>query len=133
MLANYRCRFHIEHSIRDDKSGGWNWEASPLIRPGQTQRLCLIMAVATLYVVTEGTFLADRGQRQEIDPHDSRRLSYFQLGLRSLQRSLALGQRLRLRLHLDPRPDPDPVRAYGIPFSLFGGLTWIPGVIPAAC
>jgi hypothetical protein len=28
-LANYRCRYNIEHSIKDDKSG-WNWEASPL-------------------------------------------------------------------------------------------------------
>jgi Transposase DDE domain len=133
VLAHYRCRFHIEHSFRDDKSGGWNWEASPLSSPIQTHRLCLVLAVATLYVVTEGTFLADHGRRQELDPHDARGLSYFQIGLRSFQRLLSQGRRLRLRLGLDPRPDPDPVRAYGVPFLLFGRFTWIPATIPAGC
>lgn len=133
VLANYRCRFHIEHSLRDDKSGGWDWEASPLTEPAQVDRLCLVMAVATLYTVTEGTLLADRGQRQELDPHAQRGLSYFQLGLRSFQRFLAFGRRLRLRLHLDPRPDPHPVCPYGIPFPLFGCFTWIPASIPAGC
>jgi len=134
-LANYRCRYNIEHSFHDDKSGGWNWEDSPLTAPVQADRLCLIMAVATLYVVTEGTFLADRGQRQELDPHDSRGLSYFHIGLRSFQRLLSQGRRLRLRLFLDPRPDPDPVTAYGIPFPLFGSFTWIPALCyrPAGC
>jgi hypothetical protein len=131
-LANYRCRYNIEHSIKDDKSG-WNWEASPLRLPGQAHRRCLIMAVATLYVVTEGTFLADHGQRQELDPHDERGLSYFQIGLRSIQRLLSQGRRLRLRLFLDPRPDPDPVTAYGIPFLTFGRFTWIPASRPAGC
>lgn len=132
-LANYRCRYNIEHSIRDDKSGGWNWEASPLTLPCQAHRMCLIMAVATLYVVTEGTFLADRGQRQELDPHDTRGLSYFQIGLRNIRRLLSEGRRLRLRLALDPRPDPDPVTAYGIPFRLFGIFDWIPATRPAGC
>lgn len=132
-LADYRCRMHIEHSFRDDKSGGWNWEASPLIKPCQVDRLCLIMAVATLFVVTEGTFLADHGHRQELDPHDTRGLSYFQIGLRSIQRLLSQGRKLRLRLFLDPRPDPDPVTAYGIPFKLCGIFTWIPATRPAGC
>lgn len=132
-LANYRCRYNIEHSIRDDKSGGWNWEDSPLTLPDEAHRLCLIMAVATLYVVTEGTLVADRGQRRELDPHDERGLSYFQIGLRSIQRLLSQGRQLRLRLSLDPRPDPDPVRAYGIPFRLFGIFDWIPASRPAGC
>lgn len=132
-LANYRCRYNVEHSFRDDKSGGWKWEDSPLTAPIQTDRLCLIMAVATLYMVTEGTDLADHGQRQELDPHDTRGLSYFQIGLRSVKRRLSQGRHLRLRLFLDPRPDPDPVSAYGIPFPLFRILTWIPASKPAGC
>ena len=91
------------------------------------------MAVATLYVVTEGTFLADSGQREELDPHDSRGLSYFQIGLRSFRRLLSLGRRLRLRLYLDPGPDPDPVSPFGIPFLLFGQFKYRPGQLPAAC
>jgi Transposase DDE domain len=132
-LAGYRCRYNIEHSIRDDKSGGWNWELSPLTDPIQADRLCLIMAVATLYVVTEGTFVSDRGHRLELDPHDTRGLSYFQIGLRSIQRLISQGRRLPLRLFLDPRPDPDPVTAYGIPFRLFGTFTWLPATRPAGC
>ena len=132
-LANYRCRFNIEHSIKDDKSGGWNWEDSPLTQPEQAHRMCLIMAVATLYTVTEGISLADHGRRKELDPHDTRGLSYFQIGLRSFQRLLSQGRQLRLRLWLDPRPDPDPVSAYGIPFRLFGIFDWIPASRPAGC
>jgi len=133
VIADYGCRMRIEQSFRDDKSGGWNWEDSPLTEPIQTDRLTLIMAVATLYTVTEGTHLADHGHRQELDPHDSRGLSYFQIGLRSFQRLLSQGRRLRLRLFLDPCPDPDPVSAYGIPFPLFGSFTWIPASRPAGC
>lgn len=132
-IADYRCRMQIEASFRDDKSGGWNWEDSPLTRTDQVERLCLAMAVATLYAVTEGTLLADAGRRQEIDPHDSRGLSYFQLGCRCIQGLLSQGRRLRLRLSLPPKPDPDPVTAYGIPFAVCGGFIWIPASRPAAC
>jgi hypothetical protein len=132
-LANYRCRFQIEHSIKDDKSGGWNWEQSPLVQPVQSDRLCLVMAVATLYTLTEGTFLADQGRRAELDPHDERQLSYFQLGRRHYQRLLSLGRRLPLRLRLDPRPDHDPVTAFGIPFRLFETFEWVPASRPAGC
>ncbi len=135
VLANYRCRYNVEHSFRDDKSGGWNWEDSPLTTPVQADRLCLVMAVATLFALTEGTFLADRGLRHELDPHDSRGLSYFQIGLRSFQRLLSQGRPLRLKLRLDPRPDPDPATGYGIPFLLFGRFGWSPAPhsIPAGC
>lgn len=133
VLADYRCRMRIEQSIRDDKSGGWNWEDSPLTQPVHSDRLGLIMATATLYTLTEGTLVADQGHRDELDPHDSRRLSYFQIGLRSFHRCLSHGRRLRLQLALDPRPDPDPVAPYGIPFQLFGRFTWIPASIPAGC
>jgi hypothetical protein len=133
IVADYRLRAGIEAGFKDDKSGGWNWEASPLTQPTQVDRLCLIMAVATLYTVTEGAFLVDSGRREELDPHDSRGLSYFKLGVRSIQQLLAQGRRLRLRLCLDPGPDPEPVAPYGIPFLVGKWLTWIPASIPAGC
>ena len=133
VVADYAMRSGIEAGFRDDKSGGWNWEDSPLTDPCEVDRLCLVMAVATLYSVTEGTMIADSGRREELDPHDSRGLSYFQIGLRSFQRNLAQGLRLRLRLHLDPRPDPQPVSPYGIPFLLSRRIRWLPATIPAGC
>jgi len=134
VLADYRCRMGIDHSFRDDKSGGWNWEASHLIHPTQVDRLCLVMAVATLFSVTEGTLVVARGEREIVDPHTTRGLSYFQIGLRYIKMLLAHGKRLRLKLRLDPGPDPDPVCPYGVPFKLFGSFTWLPGLTrPAAC
>lgn len=134
VLADYRCRMNIDHSFRDDKSGGWNWEASHLIHPEQVDRLCLVMAVATLFSVTEGTLLIARGEREAVDPHTTRGLSYFQLGLRHFKMLLAQGKRLRLKLRLAPCPDPEPVCPYGVPFKIFGFITWLPGPSrPAAC
>jgi hypothetical protein len=135
IVADYSLRAGIEAGFKDDKSGGWNWETSPLTQPVQVDRLCLVMAVATLYSVTEGVFLVESGRREELDPHDSRGLSYFKLGLRSFQHLLAHGRRLRLRLHLDPGPDPEPVTTYGIPFLIGNWLRWIPAPssVPAGC
>jgi hypothetical protein len=133
VIADYALRAGIEAGFRDDKSGGWNWEDSPLTDPREVDQLCLVMAVATLYSVTEGAMIVDSGQREELDPHDSRGLSYFQIGLRSFKRNLAHGLRLRLRLQLDPRPDPEPVSPYGIPFLLSKGIQWLPATIPAGC
>lgn len=126
VLADYRCRMNIEHSFKDDKSGGFDWERSRLAEPLQVERMLLILAVATLYLVSEGTFVVNAGQRPHIDPHTKRGLSYLKIGLRAIHHAVHLGRRLMLHLHLDPRPDPDPVSPYGIPFKLFGRFEFIP-------
>lgn len=127
VLADYRCRMHIDHSFKDDKSGAFDWEASRLDSPEQVERMLLVMAVAVLYLVSEGTFLVNAGRRAEVDPHTRRGLSYLRLGLRAIHRALTDSRRPHLRLHLDPRHDPDPVCPYGIPFAIFGSFTWLPG------
>lgn len=127
VLADYRCRMHLDHSFKDDKSGAFDWEKSRLDSPEQVERMLLVMAVAVLYLVSEGTFLVNAGRRAEVDPHTRRGLSYLRLGLRAVHRALIHTRRLHLRLHLDPRPDPDPVCPYGIPFPVFGSFTWLPG------
>lgn len=127
VLADYRCRMHIDHSFRDDKSGALQWEQSRLDSPEQVERLLLVMAVAVLYLVSEGTFVVAAGLRAALDPHSRRGLSYLQLGLRAITHALTTGKRISLRLRLDPRPDPDPVCPYGIPFLVFGRFGWYPG------
>lgn len=86
------------------------------------------MAVATLYAVTEGALLAHSGRRAELDPHDTRGLSYFQIGCRHIQRLLFQGRRLRLHLYLPPTPDPDPVSAPTVSRSV--SLAPLPGSQP---
>lgn len=116
----------IDHSFRDDKSGALGWEDSHLDSVQQVERMSLVMAVAVLYLVSEGTFLVNAGRRAEIDPHRRRGLSYLQLGLRAFHQALTASRRIKLQLRLDPRPDPDPVCPYGIPFPVFGRFTWRP-------
>ena len=127
VAACYRCRMNIEHSFRDDKSGGFDWESSHLVAPAQVNRLLLILAVATLYTVSEGVFLVESGARELVDAHSRRGLSYFQIGCRAYQRATALGQRFKLRLHLNPAPDPDPLTRFGISFKVFNRFEWLMG------
>ncbi len=127
ILADYRCRMNIEHGFKDDKSGALGWEDSRMNSVEQVDRLLLIMAVAVLYFVSEGTFLVKTGGLAAADPHHKRGLSYFKLGLRRIQKALFQQLPIRLRLFLDPTHDPFPVCPYGIPFPVGGHFTWLPG------
>lgn len=134
VLADYRCRMQIDHSFKDDKSGGFEWEQTHLVQPDQVDRMLLVLAVATLYLVSGGVWHVAADLRRTIDPHTKRGLSYLQIGLRAVQRVLHQGLHLKIPLHLDPVRDPDPVAPYGIPFKLFGTFTWFPGPsVPLGC
>ena len=127
VVSAYSRRFHIEHSFRDDKSGGFDWESSRLTAPAQVDRLLLVMAVATLYAVSEGVFVVESGLRKTIDPHTKRGLSYIQIGMRAIQRKLIAAKSIGLKLSINPKPDPAPLRENGIPFLLFEKFEFIPG------
>jgi hypothetical protein len=73
----YARRFHHEASFRDLKSDGFQWQRSRVWQPEHTQRLLLVLAVAMLWTLAEGTWvlhLYPLSRRQ-------RRLSIFRLGL----------------------------------------------------
>jgi len=73
----YRRRFHHEASFRDLKSDGFQWQQSRIWLPDHVERLLLVLALATLWSLTEGTkvtFLYPLSRRQQ-------RLSVFRLGL----------------------------------------------------
>ena len=54
-LEDYGLRFDIEENFLDDKSNGFQLESS-LIRSAKTlERLCLVLAMPTLYLVSVGT------------------------------------------------------------------------------
>lgn len=92
----------------------------------QVDRHLLVMAVAVLYLVSEGTFVVHSGDLASVDPHYKRGLSYLKLGLRQIQRALFQRMTIQARLRLDPAPDPFPVCPYGIPFPISGFFTWLP-------
>jgi hypothetical protein len=73
----YSRRFQQEVSFRDLKSDGFQWQRSQVWLPEHVERLLLVLALATLWTLTEGTkvtFLYPLPRRQQ-------RLSVFRLGL----------------------------------------------------
>ena len=99
----------IEEAFRDDKSGGFQLEDCELSDPLAVERLLLVMAVATLHLVTLGSYVVAQGLRPSVDGHWVRGLSYFQLGWRWLRRNVAQAAMVLLTLGpLTPGPDPEP-------------------------
>ncbi len=76
----YGLCFHIEENFLDDKSGGFQLESSEIREAAALERLALILAVATLYLVSCGVAAVSTGMRRLIDAHWQRGLSYFHIG-----------------------------------------------------
>jgi hypothetical protein len=107
VLRHYLKRMHIEESFRDDKSGGFNLDASRLTDPKRLDALLLALAIAVLWVYELGEKVLSDNQRRTIDPGYMRQLSVFQLGWRQLHRALSCSLPLTFSLALHPfRPEP---------------------------
>lgn len=107
----YGLRFDIEEGFLDFKSAGFQLESSQLEDSESLSRLLLILATATLYLVSTGTAVVEMGKRQWVDPHWFRGLSYLQIGWRWVKRALAWGEKLLASLWLTSEPDPEPAMA----------------------
>lgn len=107
----YGLRFDIEENFLDDKSNGFQLESS-LIRSAEAlSRLCFVLAVATLFLVCQGTDVVESGKRRWVDAHWFRGSSYLKIGWKWVQRALVKGYELITRLRLSPLPDPEPAMA----------------------
>jgi hypothetical protein len=106
----YGLRFDIEENFLDDKSNGFQLESSKLRCPEALNRLFLILAVATLFLVVQGTEVVAKNKRKLVDPHWKRGLSYFKIGWRWIQKAIFKGLRLVQHLFLSSEPDPEPVQ-----------------------
>ncbi len=107
----YGLRFDIEENFLDEKSGGFQLESSELLDGQALVRLGLIMAAATLYLVSSGLAVMARGWRHFVDAHWQRGLSYFQIGWRWIKFALTNLLPLFQFLAFDPRSDPRKVVA----------------------
>jgi hypothetical protein len=110
-LREYGLRFNIEESFLDDKSNGFEWENSRLRGAAALSRLCLVMAVATLYLTLQGTAVVAANQRRWVDPHWFRAMSYFKIGWNWVKTSLTRGWKLFSVTSLTSHHDPDPTKA----------------------
>lgn len=118
-VAWYGLRAWIECSYKDLKHDGWRWEQSKMTDPRRAERVWLVLALATLWVVSVGsageaavpppardalpaTHIARRTATGQPAP---RRLSCFHRGRLLLITALATGQALPpMQLHPEPWP-----------------------------
>jgi hypothetical protein len=110
-FAEYGRRFDSEENFLDDKSNGFPRESSLGRDADALTRLCFVLAVATLYLVAQGTQVVARQKRRWVDPHWRRGNSYLRLGWQWVKSALARGWELFTTLRLRGRPDPEPCRA----------------------
>jgi hypothetical protein len=113
-----------EENFLDDKSSGFQLESS-LIRSAEAlSRLCLVLAIATLFLVCQDTEVVDSGKRRWVDAHWFRGNSYLKIGWKWIRRALIKGYKLITHLKLFSSLDPDPAiaslkqaKAHTEPFS----------------
>jgi len=110
-LEEYGLRFDIEESFRDEKSGGYQLQASRLASPEALERLLLIVALTTLHLTSLGVGVVHAKKSRFVDHHWERRLSYMKLGWRWQRQQEQRGWQAFAPFWLDPEPDPFPVLA----------------------
>jgi hypothetical protein len=107
----YGLRFDIEENFLDDKSNGFQLESSLLRSAHVLSRLCFVLAITTLYLVSQGTEVVRQGKRRWVDPHWFRGSSYLKIGWDWVKTALTKGFELITKLHLSCEPDPEPAMA----------------------
>jgi hypothetical protein len=107
----YGLRFDIEENFLDDKSNGFQLESSLLRSADVLSRLCFVLAITTLYLVSQGTEVVKQGRRRWVDPHWFRGSSYLKIGWDWVKAALTKGFVLITWVHLSSDPDPEPAMA----------------------
>jgi hypothetical protein len=123
-VAWYGMRAWIECGFKDTKRGGWNWHHTKMTDPRRAERHWLVMAVATLWVISVGgeidatlpvssfdalppTHIARRLSKQRTR---KRRISCFARGILTICAALLVGEPLpmgRLVAFLWPTSPPE--------------------------
>jgi hypothetical protein len=110
-LDEYALRFDIEESFLDDKSGGFQVEASKLDDARAISRLFLVLAMAALHFTSVGVAVVQRKTRRWVDTHWDRGMSYLKIGWEWLRQQFRKRWPLMPPFGLDPMPDPEPALA----------------------
>jgi hypothetical protein len=101
----------MEESFLDDKSNGFQLESSLLRSAKALERLCGVLALTTLYLVSQGTEVVNHGKRRWVDAHWFRGQSYLKIGWNWVKLALSRGYELMTCLHLSAEADPAPAMA----------------------
>lgn len=104
-------RFAIEENFLDDTSNGFQLESSLVREAAALTQLCLVLAVATLYLRAQGTQVVHAHNRRGVAPPWFRGTSSLRIGWQWVKTALTRGWELFATLHLSGAPDPEPWRA----------------------
>jgi len=110
-LEEYGLRFDIEENFLDDKSNGFQLESSLLRSAKALERLCFVLAMTTLYLVSVGTSVVQQGKRRFVDPHWFRGTSSLKIGWKWVSYALSRGYTLITSVSLSSESDPEPAIA----------------------
>ena len=110
-FQEYGLRFDIEENFLDDKSNGFQLESSRIRSAKALERLCFVLAVATLYLTAQGTRVVQNGKRRQVDAHWERGSSYLKIGWAWVKRAVSRSEKLQPTLTLSHIPDPEPAMA----------------------
>ncbi len=110
-FQEYGNRFDIEENFLDDKSNGFQLEDSKIRSAEALERLCMVLAVATLYLVSQGVEVVRKDKRRTVDVHWFRGNSYLKIGWKWVKAALCKGWRLCCKLRLIGGSDPEPAIA----------------------
>jgi len=110
-FAQDQLRFQVEESFLHLKSAGFNLEASRLRDPFALSQLCGVIALTMLFLVLQGTEVVASGQRQRVDPHWQRGMSYFKLGWNWVRLAITQQWHIHPFRFLSSLPDPQPAIA----------------------
>jgi hypothetical protein len=91
-LRAYRRRMWLDELFGDLKGHGFDLEHSHLRHFARLSRLTLAVVLLYAWLVTTAVRLIKRGLRQQVDRHERRDLSIFQIGLRWIERCMKNGQ-----------------------------------------
>lgn len=86
----YARRMWIEELFGDLKDHGWDLEATQLRHFLRLSRLTLAVCLLYIWMLRTGREAIKAGRRDWVDRNDRRDLSIFQIGMRTLDRNLAL-------------------------------------------
>jgi hypothetical protein len=110
-LEEYGLRCDIEANFLDDKSNGLQLESSLMRSTQAVERLCFVLAMTTLYLVSVGTSVVKKGNRRLVDPHWFRGASYLKIGWGWVHYAQNRGYELITSVYLSSEPDPEPAMA----------------------
>ena len=130
-LRQYSLRFSIEENFLDDKANGFELERSRLRDEKKLERLCFVLAIATLFLSAQGVAVVETQQRSQVDVHSFRGNSYFRIGWDWLRRSLVMPLSLltttvRFLGHFDVDPVLPSLKALHKRFSLDFSIIELP-------